>query len=55
MNFILLFCSIFVLSLSKITSKNVYNDYIADEPNLDSYFITYINDTKIITPLKKLR
>jgi hypothetical protein len=41
------------------TSKIIDTDYIADDTNLYSYFITYINDTKVVTPLsdisKKLR
>lgn len=65
MKFLLLFLPIFLLSISNITSETISEtiseinkDYIADDPALESYFITYINDTKIITPLnniKKLR
>ncbi len=42
--------TLFVLASSKI----IDTDYIADDPNLDSYFITYINDTKVVTPLSEI-
>jgi hypothetical protein len=41
-----------LFSLLLLTSAEIFNtDYIADDPSLENYFITYINGTKVVTPL----
>ncbi len=33
----------------------INTDYIADDPKLENYFVTYVNGTKVITPLSDIR
>lgn len=40
------------LALSKIIDRDT--TYLADDPNLNSYFVTYVNDTKVVTKLSDI-
>ncbi len=47
---------IFNILVYKVLSKTIDRDttYLADDPNLNSYFVTYVNDTKVVTKLSDI-
>ena len=49
----LLSLTLLFFAFVNIMTENINTDYLADDPNLENYFITYVNNTKVVTPVSK--
>ena len=45
----------FILYLATLSlSEVINNDFLSDDPLLESYFVSYVNGTKVITKLSDI-
>lgn len=42
---------LFIFSISSVLSHTFNTEYLADDINLENYFVSYVNGTKVITPV----